>query len=66
MASKGLRAAFVSIAAEVKAGLKPSQTTETLIGYTACMMWCVFLYGVMGFICICPPIALNTFIIVSN
>jgi len=36
MASKGLRATFVSIVAEVDAGLKRSQTTETLIGYTAC------------------------------
>jgi hypothetical protein len=38
MDSKGLRAAFVSIVAEVGAGLKPSQTTETLIGYTACCL----------------------------
>jgi hypothetical protein len=36
MATKGFRATFVSIVAEVDAGLKRSQTTETLIGYTAC------------------------------
>jgi hypothetical protein len=36
MASKGLRATFISTVTKIKAGYKPSQTTETLIGYTAC------------------------------
>jgi len=36
MASKGLRAIFYQGTRKVEAGYKPSHTTKTLIGYTAC------------------------------
>jgi len=36
MASKGLRAISCQFTQKVEAGYKPSHTTETLIGYTAC------------------------------
>jgi len=36
MASKGLRAIHYQGTQKVEAGYKPSHTTETLIGYTAC------------------------------
>jgi hypothetical protein len=36
MASKGLRATFISAVTNFDAGYYASQTTETLIGYTAC------------------------------
>lgn len=36
MASKGLRVIFYQATRKVEAGYKPSHTTETLIGYTAC------------------------------
>jgi len=36
MASKGMRAPFLSSVSEVEAGDNASHTTETLIGYTAC------------------------------
>jgi hypothetical protein len=36
MASKGLRAISYQGTRKVEAGYKPSHTTETLIGYTAC------------------------------
>src|SRR5690554_236161 len=64
MASKGVRAISCQVTRKAEAGYKPSHTTETFIGYTAC--YGAFFYAFMGFICICPPIAFNTFIIVSN
>jgi hypothetical protein len=36
MASKGLRAISYQVTPKVEAGYNPSQTTKTLIGYTAC------------------------------
>jgi hypothetical protein len=36
MASKGLRAISYQVTHKVEAGYNPSQTFETLIGYTAC------------------------------
>lgn len=36
MASKGLRGISCQVTRKVEAGYKPSHTTETLIGYTAC------------------------------
>jgi hypothetical protein len=36
MASKGLRAISYHGTQKVEAGYKPSQTTETLIGYIVC------------------------------
>jgi hypothetical protein len=37
MTSKGLRAMSYQVTRKVEAGHKPSHTTETLIGYTACL-----------------------------
>jgi len=37
MASKGLRAISYQVTQKVEAGYNPSHTTETLIGYTACV-----------------------------
>jgi len=37
MASKGLRVIAYLDTRKDEAGCKPSQTTETLIGYTACV-----------------------------
>ncbi len=36
MASKGLRTISYQVTQKVEAGYKPSQTTETLIGYIVC------------------------------
>ena len=36
MASKGLRAISYQVTRNVKAGYKPSHTSETLIGYIVC------------------------------
>ncbi len=36
MASKGVRAITFQVATNAEAGYKPSNTTETLIGYRAC------------------------------
>jgi len=36
MASKGLRAISYQDTRKIEAGYKPSHTSETLIGYTAC------------------------------
>lgn len=43
MASKGLRTAFVSTVAEVEAGDKVTHTTETLICYTVCCAFVLYL-----------------------
>jgi len=37
MASKGLRAITCQVTQKVEAVYKPSQTTETLIGYIVCV-----------------------------
>jgi hypothetical protein len=37
MASKGVREIPYQVTRKVEAGYKPSHTTETLIGYTACV-----------------------------
>ena len=36
MASKGLRAIYYPVTRKLEAGYKPSHTSKTLIGYTAC------------------------------
>jgi len=36
MASKGLQVVSCQVARNLEAGYKPTQTTMTLIGYTAC------------------------------
>jgi len=36
MASKGLRVISYQVTRKVEAGYKPSQTSETLIGYIVC------------------------------
>jgi hypothetical protein len=40
--SKGLRAISYQGTRKVEAGYNPSQTTETLIGYTVCYQQCFF------------------------
>jgi len=42
MASKGLRAISYQGTRKVEAGYKPSQTSETLIGYIVCWRFVVY------------------------
>jgi len=53
MASRGLRAVFYKGTRNVKAGYNPSQTSETLIGYTACCAF-VIIYLYLMFTTILP------------
>jgi hypothetical protein len=44
MASKGLRAISYHGTRKLEAEYKPSQTTETLIGYTACCAFVLYFH----------------------
>jgi hypothetical protein len=60
----GFRAAYLSTGKNTEARTKSLQTTEPQQFYVMCCG--AFFIAVIGFILICPPIALITFIIVSN
>ena len=60
----GFLSASVSTVGKVGLKNKRPQTSEPQLFYIVC--YGAFFLNLSGFICICPPIALSTFIIVSN